>query len=1042
MGRKSLSDALERADFLGKLRWAGATADYLTVDMTDSAQVAELITTILQKYGRLDGIIHTAGVVAGERLTHSTAESRQTILAPKVDGVKNLHVALEDAAIQPTFLINFSSISAVLPQFAGGLSSYAAANGYLDGFAHEYRYQSLNWTVWLESGQAATDGVVEKRMLENLARLGLQGVTDDAGYALFKRALSLSLPQIVVINPEAINLNQTAGQKPELERNDAQQLPTKQTDSVLPPSEEGRIIPILTALLAEELDITAAAVPRDNSFANLGIDSMGAMELVAKLEEQGFTSLPATLFFEHNTVNKLANYLNGRQQTAVAAPPSILESAPAKQTQQSIDTLSPMQRAFLSEQYHQPDSVAYSYLRLTVQGAFDLEWGNHALAQLVRNHPQLRTRFSFGRNGAGATQTTVPADQPPQIESIDLSLSESPSLAAFEDRLVNQPMKVIGNNTDHLVRVLWVTEGNGAQHLIFLLHHIIADGWSLSNIGQEFWLAYRGETVLPPATSIHDYIAVLQEEKSSVAYQQSLNWWAARIAKRGINESPRDRNSTTRKGKKHKVFRSKLDQVETSHLKESAKAHGVTLFHWLLAAQFKTLTHEPEEAADIPAEQQTLSYSIGVAEARRDYNLPQLNRVVGSMADLFPLSLTLDREEPLAPLAERVRDEWLDISRHTHIPSNKLHQLLATADSQNKQPLYSAAFSFAHFPRFVEEDDDDHTSIQLVDLLGRTGTSKTRVSLICWTWNDALYFAWNYREDLYSAVEIETLNRRFMAILRGGQKKTVSFLDRIADHFTHAAHRVAVQRPETSYQALSNQLHHSLALLHANDFQAGDVVAFVGEPSLAALTALLATFWGGGTWLPLDPAAPADRLATYIRIAKAKFLFDPAGLLADTDLPQTLKRLDIDPIEGSAPPITDAQRPIPVNHPANIAYIIFTSGSTGEQKGVPITYANLNHYLTWAVDSLSYQPDDVQMWGTSLSFDATLRQCLAPLISGGSLLPIGRDTLLNLPQLEELLTQYKVTKWSSVPTLWQQMLAFLERSKEKHPLCPTCVKSS
>ncbi|MFK7804945.1 MAG: SDR family NAD(P)-dependent oxidoreductase, partial [Anaerolineae bacterium] len=60
VGRKSLSDALERADFLGKLRWAGATADYIAADVSDAAQVDQLISQILEKYGRLDGVIHAA----------------------------------------------------------------------------------------------------------------------------------------------------------------------------------------------------------------------------------------------------------------------------------------------------------------------------------------------------------------------------------------------------------------------------------------------------------------------------------------------------------------------------------------------------------------------------------------------------------------------------------------------------------------------------------------------------------------------------------------------------------------------------------------------------------------------------------------------------------------------------------------------------------------------------------------------------------------------------------------------------------------------
>ena len=272
-----------------------------------------------------------------------------------------------------------------------------------------------------------------------------------------------------------------------------------------------------------------------------------------------------------------------------------------------------------------------------------------------------------------------------EIEQVALA-DLSKSIEEFENELVNRPMKLMGDDSDQLFRVIWLNESKNEWHLAFLFHHIIADGWSLSNVVQEFWQAYLGGSISRPQTEFIDYVNLLASETEADDYEKNLGWWAKYLIKGRDVPSNWQIKMDDQSAGRHKTYRKVLDELATSRLKEQAKANGVTLFHWLLAAYFKTLAknHGKAESEEL---------SIGVAEGRRDYPLPELNRVVGSMADVFPLILTLEENEQLATVAQKVRDEWLTLSQHTHVPSNKLHELRFSKGSSENHQLYSAAFS-------------------------------------------------------------------------------------------------------------------------------------------------------------------------------------------------------------------------------------------------------------------------------------------------------------------------------------------------------------
>ncbi|PAU49134.1 type I polyketide synthase, partial [Streptomyces albireticuli] len=198
-GRSAPGPASEEA--LAALRAAGVDAHYLPADTGSAEDVARAVRTLTREHGALDGIVHAAGVLRDAYVLRKDAADLPAVLEPKVRGVLNLDAATRALALD--FLVVFSSVAGVYGN--AGQADYAAANAFLDAFAHHRqalvdagertgRTAAVSWPLWADGGMTVDDLTRESMR----GQRGWEPLPTEEGLRVLGRVLDDAPAHVVV----------------------------------------------------------------------------------------------------------------------------------------------------------------------------------------------------------------------------------------------------------------------------------------------------------------------------------------------------------------------------------------------------------------------------------------------------------------------------------------------------------------------------------------------------------------------------------------------------------------------------------------------------------------------------------------------------------------------------------------------------------------------------------------------------------------------------------------------------------------------------
>jgi myxalamid-type polyketide synthase MxaB len=327
LGRRAPSAAIQEK--VDRLAAAGVHVEVLQADVTDRDELGAAIRRITESGAPLAGVIHAAGVLDDAPLLEQTPERFSRVMAPKVTGLWNLHCLTRDAPLD--LFVAFSSATAALGW--AGQSNYGAANAFMDALMELRRAQglpgiSVGWGPWSETGMAARLPLAHRRFLT--AR-GLRLTSTRYALAALDRILDLNPPHIIAaefdwpIWLKGLGLPRARLYEiiEEIERPDRDSEATSPADGkndlleqlYRAPSQERQdlLMKHVRGLVSRLLGFSSVQqIEPRHRFFDLGIDSLGSVELKNRLQATLRCALPATYIIDHPTLESLVNHLHDK----------------------------------------------------------------------------------------------------------------------------------------------------------------------------------------------------------------------------------------------------------------------------------------------------------------------------------------------------------------------------------------------------------------------------------------------------------------------------------------------------------------------------------------------------------------------------------------------------------------------------------------------------------------------------------------------------------------------------------------------------------
>ncbi|MBX7075289.1 MAG: SDR family NAD(P)-dependent oxidoreductase [Pirellulales bacterium] len=282
-----------------RLEQLGGRFVTLAADVADRDALRKAWRQAEEELGPIHGIFHAAGVAEHGELRTKKRKQVEAVLRPKANGARHLFELASQGSVE--FMTLFSSVAASIG--SPGQADYAAANGYLDGFAdwataRGVPTQSIEWGLWQDVGMglAARDAAVASGLL--------QGMETGAALAALEQAITLNISPLIVAAP-------------------GPQFPTSAASAgvVAAPIQEAPAGPLsprgheamesmLVDRLARVLEVEPGEIDRHKNFAELGLDSILVVQLTRDLEAQLGRSLPYTIIHEYPNITALAKHLS------------------------------------------------------------------------------------------------------------------------------------------------------------------------------------------------------------------------------------------------------------------------------------------------------------------------------------------------------------------------------------------------------------------------------------------------------------------------------------------------------------------------------------------------------------------------------------------------------------------------------------------------------------------------------------------------------------------------------------------------------------
>ncbi len=789
---------------------------------------------------------------------------------------------------------------------------------------------------------------------------------------------------------------------------------------------------VLAGIWEDVLDLPRVGI--HDGFFDLGGHSLLATQVISRLRVACGVDLPLRALFETPTVAELALAVEEvrRGGVVVEAPPLV----PVPRDR-DLPLSFAQERLWFLDQL-EPGSATYNVSAvLALSGALDTRALVAAWGEILRRHEALRTAFA---PVAGVPVQRIAPPAAVSVPVVDLAALGSGLRQAVADRLASEEIRrPFDLARGPLVRLTLLRLACDEHRAVLVMHHIVADGWSMGVLVRELTTLYaaflQGASSPLPELRVQyaDYAVWQRGRLQGEVLEAQLAWWRDELAGAlPLLELPFD-HPPAAGGRPAGLVSLHLPAEPAAALGAFGRQSGATLFMTLLAGWSAVLSRS------------TAQEDVLVGSPIANRTRAETEDLIGFFVNTLVLRTNLSGDPEFAEVVARVRHATLGAYDHQELPFERLVEDLQPERHLAHTPLFQVLFVLQNTPR---------TALELPGLRLELRSSppeaaKFDLTLALEQRDEGLTAVLEYHRDRFDAATGTRFLEHWRNLLDGAvadPQARISELPLLSD----AERRQVliewgiggrVERGAGTIPALfaaqATRSPQATAVVGAGEsLTYGELAAraralaeqlrglgvgpestvgvFLGRsPDLVA--SLLGVLEAGAAYVPLDPAYPAERLAFMLADSGAAVVLADAASLPRVP-PGVARVLQVDGPAGGEKTAAPVGPGNPAG-PGNLAWVIYTSGSTGRPKGVAIEHASAAAFLGWAGEVFADELRDGVLASTSVCFDLSVFEIFGPLCHGGRVI-LAADAL----ELATLPAAAEVGLINTVPSAMAELL--------------------
>lgn len=329
IGRSELNETSEKR--LAHLKSFNDHITYLQADASNLDDVERVVAEAKQRFGKISGVIHSAGVTKDALVQNKTREDMERVLDPKVYGTINLDLATRDENLDCFVL--FSSGAGALGN--PGQCDYSFGNHFLDSFAESregLRLQqrrsgktlSINWPFWLEGGMQIPQHILTAVEKDN----GYCAIPTSVGIEYWEALLSSDVYQGLALygypSKIAAQMNKAGKLLVSASASENATASMMDEDTLIDATQA-----YLKDLVAIETKLSLDRIDIAERFEAFGFDSVMIGHINTELEKD-LGEMPSTLLYEYASIDELTDYLVDNHKAALSSKFNVAATADAQ----------------------------------------------------------------------------------------------------------------------------------------------------------------------------------------------------------------------------------------------------------------------------------------------------------------------------------------------------------------------------------------------------------------------------------------------------------------------------------------------------------------------------------------------------------------------------------------------------------------------------------------------------------------------------------------------------------------------------------------